>query len=931
VIHKFSARPLAVAPDIARLRRALKLPDLEVWREYYIEFEKEPCDEQLGLLCAALTEPVGYRVEVDSSLGPDTVMVAHLQGVVDNESDSIVTMCELLGIPAQAAKVATSYRSRSGGLRAVIASHRFNSAIEELHETEPAYRSLQPRGFYQPARHYDLRAMTDPALAVLGRADGRNLSLDQMRNIREIQAALGEQSTSDVLLEALDARWSDHCAHTTWQALGDLLGRLAGASRDTGNPNIVSMFHDNAGVWKFYEGFALAIKAETHNGPSAISGYFGQLTKLGGVLRDIMGTGLAADPIGCFEYTATGLPEAPPPAKGRPGPTQLALDTIRAIKEYGNTFGVPMMWSHMTFHQGYRAKPFALGGSIGILPTAAAERGRPEPGDLVMLIGGLTGSEGIHGASASSAGSTMDEVSVQIGAPLEQVKFRNALLDLRDAGYVRAITDLGAAGLNSAVGEMGEACGVWINTALVPLKTSALPMWRILLSESQERMLLALPPDKDAAARNILRRHQVRATVIGRFGHSGRYCVFHQPDMDEKTVIGLTPHQLPDDLGELGFDVPYALFEGPVPQQRVGPPPQQTETHLSWPQFAAHELAYLLSRVIEDAEVASQSYADSQYDSTVQGNTIHGPQYGRVRPVTSGYWAGTPVDGSPAAAVLSTAFNPWLFDINPVRALRQMFCALLAGQVLAGVARLDICLCDNFYTPHLSDHWREWLTAMVDELSLLVRRFGTPVISGKDSSAGSAQTDEGVVSVPPAVFLTALGKVPHYDRLLDEDWKTPGNLLVRIGPSTPSLAGTVVARSLDIPGGTLDDVALDEMETYLYVLAASRHLFLSGTRLGPGGLAARLVTGALASGLGVELDLSAADAGGGFAETLFAEHRCGSLVEIDESSFTALPAELRPVRVGRLIGSGQVKAGDWELLTPAVAERWSTSFARRLT
>ena len=931
MIHKFSVRPLAVAPDIVRLRRTLRLPDLEVWRDYYIEFEEEPSGEQLGLLCAALTEPVGYRVEVDSSLGSGTVMVAHLRGVVDNESASVVIMCALLGIPAQAAKVATSYRSCSPGLRTVIASHRFNSAIEELQETEPGYQSLQPRGSYEPVRRHDLKAMTDPALAALGRADGRNLSPGQMGKIREIQTALGDQSTSDVLLEALDARWSDHCAHTTWLSLGDLLGRLAAASHDTGNPNIVSMFQDNAGVWKFYDGFALAIKAETHNGPSAISGYFGQLTKLGGVLRDIMGTGLTADPIGCFEYTATGLPEGVPPVKGRPGSKQLALDTIRAIKEYGNTFGVPMMWSHMTFHQGYRAKPFALGGSIGILPTAAAGRGRPEPGDLVMLIGGLTGSDGIHGASASSAGSTMDEVSVQIGAPLEQVKFRNALLDLRDAECLRAITDLGAAGLNSAVGEMGEACGVWINTALVPLKTSALPMWRILLSESQERMLLALPPDKDEAARNILRRHQVRATAIGRFSNSGRYCVFHQPDIEEKTVIGLAVNEMPDYLGELGFDVPYVLLEVPVPQQRVGPPPRRAETHLSWQQLAAHELPDLLLRVIGDAEVASQNYADSQYDSTVQGNTIHGPQFGRVRPVTSGYWACTPVDGSRAAAVLSTAFNPWLFDINPVRALRQLFCALLGGQVLAGVARLDICLCDNFYTPHLSEHWREWLTAMVDELSLLVRRFGTPVISGKDSSAGSAETDEGVVSVPPAVFLTALGKVPHYDRLLDEDWKTPGNLLVRIGPSTPSLAGTVVARSLNITGGILDDVALDEMESYLDGLAASRQLLLSGTRLGPGGLAARLVTGALASGLGVELDLSATDAGGGLAEALFAEHRCGSLVEVDESGFAALPAELRPVRVGRLISSGHVKANDWELLTPAVAERWSTSFARRLT
>jgi phosphoribosylformylglycinamidine (FGAM) synthase-like enzyme len=931
VIHKFSMRALGtVAPDIQHLRWTLGLPDLEAWRDYYIEFEKEQCDETLSALCSALAEPVGCVVELDRPLGPNTVMVAHRRGVVDNECESIITMCALLGISARAAKVAMSYSSSSSRLRGVIAGARYNSTIEELYDAEPDYHTLTPIGAYQPAEHCDLGKITDPELAAIGRARGRNLSLDQMRQISGIQRTLGLDSTSEVLIEALDARWSDHCAHTTWASLGDLLGRLAAASRDTNNPNIVSMFHDNAGVWAFYGGFALAVKAETHNGPSAISGYFGQLTKLGGVLRDIMGTGLAADPIGCFEYTATGLPEASPPVKGRPGARQLAHDTIRAIKEYGNTFGVPMMWSHMTFHRSYRAKPFALGGSVGILPMTAAERGRPEPGDLVMLIGGLTGNEGIHGASASSAGSTMDEASVQIGAPLEQVKFRAALIDLRDAGCLRALTDIGGAGLNSAVGEIGEACGVWINTALVPLKTSALPMWRILLSESQERMLLAVPPAQEPEARRILARHQVRATVIGRFTDTRRYCVFHQPDLSEQEVASLAPLAVPADRGELGFDVPYALLGWRVPQQEVGPPPPMGKDGRPWPVLEAGDLPKVLEQVIADAEVASQRYADAQYDSTVQGNTVYGPHYGRRTAVTSGYWAGAPVDGSPAAAVLSTAFNPWLFDVHPVRALRQMFCGLVAGQVLAGVALADICLCDNFYTPHLTEHWREWLVAMVDELAMLVRRFGTPIVSGKDSSAGSTHTDEGLVSVPPAVFLTALGKVPDHARLLGEDWQMPGNLLVRIGPGTPSIAGTVMARSLDIAGGTLDELPLDHMDGYLDALAAHRHLFRSGVRLGAGGLAAQLAVGALASGLGVDVDPSVGDPGAGLAESLFAEHRCGCLVEIGESDLGALPDELCPALVGRLTSSEGLRAGDVELLTPAVAERWSASFARRL-
>lgn len=917
MIHKFSVRTAGTAGQ------DLALEALEIWHGYYIEFEGEPAAQDLAAVCEALREPLGEPVIADGPLAPGEVQVAYRRGVVDNESDSIVALCAALGLSAKAGKMATIYKSASPELADVVRELRFNPTIEELQLTEPTYETLIPTGHYEPARHYDLRVLGDDELTALGREDGRNLSLAQMQHIAGIQKALDAPSVTDVLFEALDARWSDHCAHTTWKSLGGLLKRLVEASTDTKNPNILSMFYDNAGVWDFYEGHAIAVKAETHNGPSAISAYFGQLTKLGGVLRDILGTGLSADPIGCFEYTALGVPGTPAPIAGRPAPRQVARDTVRAIKEYGNTFGVPMTSSHMTFHPAYRAKPFALGGSIGIMPVESAQPGVPEPGDLVVLIGALTGNEGMHGASASSAGSTMDVTAVQIGAPLEQVKFRKALVDLRDAGCMRALTDIGGAGLNSAVGEIGDPCGVWINTALVPLKTSALPMWRILLSESQERMLLAVKPERHAEAVEILARHQVRTTVIGRFSGNGRYTVFHQPEQTEQDVLTLAAGELPAEPGEIGFDVAYELLDFDEDQVSVRPVPPSGTADVAWPELSASELGELLAKVVSDPEVASQHYADSQYDSTVQGHTYYGPQYGSRQPVSSGYWAGTPVDGSPAAAVLSTAFNPWLFEVHPVDALRQMFCDVVAGQVLAGVAVRDICLCDNFYTPHLAENWGEWLVGMVDELAALVRHFGVPVISGKDSSAGSTQTDEGLVSVPPAVFLTALGKAPDAAKLLHEEWTTPGSTLAVIGPRTASPTATVAGRALGIAGDGLDAVRLDEIDAYLEALAAHRHRFRSGTRIGSGGVGAALVKGSLASGLGVELDQ--AD-----AATLFAENRVGALVELDDAEFDALPAELNAVRIGRLDAQPGVRLAGSELLTPAVRDGWTGSFTARI-
>ncbi|HZM78771.1 MAG TPA: AIR synthase-related protein [Candidatus Limnocylindrales bacterium] len=886
-------------------RRRLGLADLECRRAYYIEFVETPNPAQLEALCRNLAQGQLELVDVDQFLRPGEVQIIHKLSVVDNESDSIVTFCELLSIKASAGKVATIYSSASERLGELVAERIFNGNTDDLHTVEPSLASLAPVGVGEPIQTFDLSKCMDEQLAAIGTGGGRNLSVENMRRIRNIQNAMDAPAISDVLLEALDARWSDHCAHTTWRSRGNLLNRLRMASADTSNPNIVSMFGDNAGVWDFYDGWALAIKAETHNGPSAISAYFGQLTKLGGVLRDILGTGLGADPVGCFEYTATGLPEEPPAVPGLPDARHIAIDTIRAIKEYGNTFGVPMMSSRMTFHPSYRAKPFALGGSIGVIPKQLATKGIPQPGDLVMLIGGLTGNDGIHGASSSSVGAEMSATAVQIGAPLEQVVFRGAILDLRDAGCLRALTDVGGAGLNSAVGEIGEACGVDIDTALVPLKTSALSCWRILLSESQERMILCVKPDNRDTAERILARHQVRATVIGKFTDSGAYVVRHG--------------------SEVAFDVPYHLIDIETDPVEVAPLPVPTDAAQAWPQFDPDAVANLFAAVLQDGEVASQAYANEQYDSTVRGNTIYGPQFGPAIRVNTGYWAARPVEGSAGVVIVSTAFDPWLYESHPVRALRQLFSSLLVGQVLAGSQLRDVCLCDNFYTPHRAPHWDSWLVAMVDEMAALIRHFGTPVISGKDSSAGSSTTPTGLVHVPPAVFLTALGKVPGIEHLLTEQWTQPGNVLVRIGLPTARLTATVAGRTLGLHGGIPDDIDISQVAAFLTELAQCRHMFRSGSMIKAGGLAALLATGTIGSGLGVDLQDRF-----GHSEALFTEDRCCAVVEVPPSLVDVLPAALKPTVIGTLDERGGVRVAGTELLTREALELWSTAFEKRI-
>ncbi len=928
MILKFSvtAREGVDQPNVARLRQLLDLPDLRTHRDYYVEVDSPVETDALERLRQILGDPITDSVSIGERLQADQVQVAYKRGIVDNENDSIIALARLCGVEANAARVATTYESAREGLAERVAAQCVNPNIEELHKSEPEYETLRPVGEAAPPECFDLIAMTDAELVAVGSAAGRNLGLEQMQVIRAVQREMGLDSVTDVLIEAMDARWSDHCLHTTWRSLGNLLARLVDAARRADNPNVLSMFEDNAGVWDFYDGWAIALKAETHSGPSAVSAYFGQLTKLGGVLRDILGTGLGADPIGSYEYTTTGLTDQPSPVPGRPSARQIGRETIQAIKEYGNTFGVPMMTSRMSFHPAFRAKPFALGGSIGLIPATLARRGTPQPGDMLMVLGGLTGNDGIHGASASSAGSEMDAAAVQIGAPLEQVKFRQGIVDLRDAGCLRALTDVGGAGLNSAIGEIGDPGGVWFNTALVPLKTHGLPTWRILLSESQERMVLAVVPERLDRAREILRRHAVRNTVVGRFTDTGRYCVVHDPGCTEAAVVAANVAQLPDDAGT-GFDVPYELLEYSPGKIDVAVPEVDELGPGHWLPIAPADLPDVARRILIDPEVASQRSASSQYDTTVMGHTAYGPGAGPWHVPTS-FWLGTPVPGSSAAVVFTTAYDPWLFEAHPVRATRQMFLRAVLAQVLAGAAIEDVCLCDNFYTPHLSETGFGWLVEMVDEVCRLVDVLGTPVISGKDSSAGSVVTPEGVISVPPSVFFSAVGKLPDEQLACRNEWRQAGNLLVRIGPETSSTVATAGARVLDLPAASCDVLDLSSYRRFLSVLARSREMIVSARPIGSGGVLACLLLGALASGLGAEVDPTVSAAGN--SADLLAEHRCAAVIEIAEADLRRLDAALEPRVVGRVVEGGpKVLMGEHELLGRSV-EDWETRWEANL-
>jgi phosphoribosylformylglycinamidine synthase len=495
--------------------------------------------------------------------------------------------------------------------RRVAARFLYNPVVQRIREPEEVFATLRPTGNPDPVAAISFQGLTDEHLLKLSRDSSWYAPLAQMRAIQAHEAARGRPFT-DAEVEILAQSWSDHCYHTTWKGLG-LLKRLSAATAKINHPLVVSSFEDNAGGIEFYEGWVLTIKGETHNFPSSIAPFGGIATKHGGVIRDTLGFGKGGYPIGGTTIMGTMDPrmkEEDVPA-GALHPELIVTESIHATAYYMNPMGIPMMHPLYRCHPGY-AKCFALGHSVGLIPRQYAEKGRPCPGDLALLIGGETGRDGIHGATASSTGMTgetlaKESAAVQIGHPITERRFTTVIPILRDAGFIRAITDLGAGGISCAAGEMGADTGVELNLDAVPLKDQSLAAWEILLSESQERMLIALPPESLAEAETLLDRYEVAHSVIGRFTESQRLAAHWR--------------------GQKVVDLAMSFLWGGCPIEPIPtakPARALTPVHIPEPR-TAEEWSGAVRRVLTHYHACDQSPAGAQFDSTVQGRTVVGP------------------------------------------------------------------------------------------------------------------------------------------------------------------------------------------------------------------------------------------------------------------------------------------------------------------
>ena len=370
------------------------------------------------------------------------------------------------------------------------------------------------------------------------------LNLAEMKTIRAHFQTMGRNPT-DCELETIAQTWSEHCHHKTFRgrieyqyADGKKKGKkvirnllkatIMKATRTLNKPWCVSVFHDNSGVIRFDKDYDVCFKVETHNHPSALEPFGGANTGIGGVIRDILGTGLGAKPIGntdifCFAPPDSDAKSLPP---GTLHPKRIMKGVVAGVRDYGNKMGIPTINGAILFDEGFVGNPLVYCGNVGLIPRGK-EKKKVHPGDLVVVAGGRTGRDGIHGATFSSGELTSDSEmvssgAVQIGDPIQEKKVLDVLLAARDRGLYSAITDCGAGGLSSAVGEMGQELGARVELTKVPLKYQGLSYREIWISESQERMVMAVHPSKLDELLSLFAEENVEATAIGEFTGTGR-------------------------------------------------------------------------------------------------------------------------------------------------------------------------------------------------------------------------------------------------------------------------------------------------------------------------------------------------------------------------------------------------------------------------
>lgn len=779
--------------------------------------------ETIILSQKAFVDPI---VEV-GQINPDTkissnpvIEIAYRPQVSEPVSGTIRKVAADLNIPLEAARVAVRYefdgitqQQADQIAKRLLVNENVQEVITEKPET------LKLKGERKAVATIPILDATDAQLDEISQQRKLHLNIEEMR-VAQKEARRLKRNFTDVEIEILAARWSEHCDHKTFKAKvitpkGEkepLFERIKKTSRKYFKNQVATAFEDNSGGMFFYDGTVVLVKWETHNSPSALDPVGGAATGSGGVFRDIMATGQGAKVILSTDVFAVAPPqmnaEKLPP--GSIPPDNMLRGLVKGVGGYGNPMGIPTSNGSVHFHEDFVAKPTVLVGAYGITPERYAQKREPYVGDRVVVIGGRTGRDGIHGATISSSGRTeqsakVDKEHVQIGNPIEEKKIADAILEARDKDLIRTLTDCGAAGFSSAIGEIAENVGVNVDISKAPLENQDLSPWEIWVSESQERMILAIPPNNMEEFLKVCKTHDVEATDLGVFDGNKKLTVRYGDD----TVADLEYEFLKNGLPQREMEAEFTreVFEEP----EINIPSDWIAT---------------LKNVLSHGNVCSKLPIVEQYDTTVQGTNALAPFGGVNLDAPNDAVVIRPILDKPYGLVISHGMNPILIRIDPERGAKWAATEGVANLVAVGGNFREMVLCGNYISPIPDRQYMGSLDIQVDSVCAFQDALETPIVSGKDSLSSTYTWPDGKKThVPPVVNISTMGKIPDVEKTTSTDFKNEGSTIVLVGKMHKGMAGSTYYDTLGIVGNEVPDV---DLEVLPKVFDAMRNEIVSG-------------------------------------------------------------------------------------------------------
>ncbi len=754
-----------------------------------------------------------------------------------------------------------------------------------------------------------LTTMTDEELIAFSRENTLALTLFEMQTIKNhylnektIQSRAKNnlpKDPTDAEIEVLAQTWSEHCKHKIFAAKIEYTDEEKGTKETISSiyktyiqaptaqiresmgkeDYCKSVFKDNAGVIAFNDEHDVCIKVETHNSPSALDPYGGALTGIVGVNRDPMGTGMGAELLCNTDVFCFATPEYKDELPPRLLHPRRVLEGVReGVEDGGNKSGVPTVNGSVVFHERFLGKPLVYCGTVGLMPKTL--HGKPgyekqaQVGDYIIMLGGKIGKDGIHGATFSSEELHQESpaTAVQIGDPITQRIMYDFIIKARNLGLYNAITDNGAGGLSSSVGEMAEDTnGCLLDLAKAPLKYDGLHPWEILLSEAQERMTIAVPPKNLDKFLELAKHYGVEANALGTFTDSGYFDI----KFNDKQVAWLEMEFMHKGLPQMELEAVWEKKKCPHihannPEKKVQDKDKSAnphEAHRKNIDITIDKQEDLLCSMLSRLNICSKEYMIRQYDHEVQGGSVVKPLVGVEKDAPADAAVLRPVLTSDKGIVLSNGICPKFADHDAYKMTANAIDEAVRNAVAVGANPDYLAGCDNYCwcDPIQSERnpdGKYKLAQLVQSGKALkdyCLAYKVPCVSGKDSMKNDYIGGGQKISIPPTMLFSVIGIIDDVNKSVTSDFKQASDIIYILGDTKRELAGSEIADEVNyiytrVP--EVDSTTAKARYKSLYN-AIQEELITSCHDLSDGGLLVALAEMAIGGRIGANINVNA--------------------------------------------------------------------------